>query len=574
MSQNSKHSNKKKEVVVIAEKERHKKRKSAKAQVRGHGDYTIAGVKLPSVQAVGSKVGELFGDTGSKVGGAIGSGVDWLVKQITGKGDYTMKQAALQSNHGVKDVRDIKLSGLMPLFSKGQSGSNHMVFAEVMFPVMSSQAFALQSYQINPGLVSTFPYLAGIAQNYQEYELMGMIVQYQTEESQSAINGTVGQVGLGTNYDPASTHAPQNMTGLLTLDYSKSSIGSDNIMHMIECGNTQTQIAIKQVRKDYNINGDLRFFDHGTLYVATSGFAQDGVEIGRICVTYSINLLKPTGLMSSSGKSAHLRLTGTSNAGIQTVIPLSQSLPVKLALSSVGTTIASFMMPKISGTYMMIVHSASNTAFATGNQVTSTSTDVTPRTNAFADGIASSGPCSGGQGAQLFNFNYSASNPYPVNDINFALANPPSSSAASVSWDFFFIPLEGPLERPVTARETELSQRLSRLESLVCEAKSSGEKKDEDQVYITQITPGSYGSQQVYQTPYVQNTAENLFGPPPPLPSSVASQTAVLSERVDVVHVEQSSLPPSRDEYINVAPAQKAATYGPASSLQSFIRQP
>jgi len=121
------------------------------------------------------------------------------MKHITGFGDY-----------------NISVNSLMgPAFTPPEiiNRSRESVcirHREYITDITASSAFTLQSYDINPGLVSSFPWLSAVAGNFEEYMISGMIYEFKTLSADytTASSAALGFVVMATQYNALSANFP------------------------------------------------------------------------------------------------------------------------------------------------------------------------------------------------------------------------------------------------------------------------------------------------------------------------------------------------------------------------------
>lgn len=221
---------------------------------------------------------------GSKVGGFLGNAAQNIFKRITGLGDYTISQNSLINNVGASP----------PVFNTLSDRSTVIRHREYITDVTGSVAFNLTQYAINPGLIGTFPWLSSVANNYETYQLKGMVFEYKST-SAVALNSTntaLGTVVLATQYDVAD---PQFSTkiNMENYEFSTSASPATSMMHPIECDPSKSPLARLYIRAGAPASGrDSRFYDIGNFNIATVGMQAASV-IGELWVTYEVELFKP-----------------------------------------------------------------------------------------------------------------------------------------------------------------------------------------------------------------------------------------------------------------------------------------
>ena len=146
------------------------------------------------------------------------------VDRVMGWGDYTIKKNSLAIQSAAESV---------PVFGKGEIRVRHK---EYIGTILSSEGFQTGRFFLNPGLGSTFPWLAEIAKNFEQYEWKGMIFQFMSSSGQ-AVTGTnpsLGQVIMATDYNAADSEYISKAQ-MLGTEFSNMGKPAENIMHAIEC---------------------------------------------------------------------------------------------------------------------------------------------------------------------------------------------------------------------------------------------------------------------------------------------------------------------------------------------------
>lgn len=156
--------------------------------------------------------------------------------------------------------------------------------------------FQVRSYELNPGIERTFPWLSQIAQNYEEYEFGQLVFQYKaTVNSTVAADGQVGSVVMATNYN-ASSRPFDEKGSMMQYDGSCSARTTASQVHGVECDPDKLSgSAGHYIRVKPKAGQDLKTYDHGTFQLATAGlpasFANE--TLGELWVYYTVKLRKP-----------------------------------------------------------------------------------------------------------------------------------------------------------------------------------------------------------------------------------------------------------------------------------------
>jgi len=270
-------------------KSQRNQRPKVKAMPRKKQETAQIGLLGRALRALGSAGGAALGGAvglggaGAAAGGSLGAAVSrWL-----GAGDYEVSQNSI--------VRSAKASNGIPMMHT--SGQSVVIrHREFITQVTGSINFTVkQELPINPGLSSTFPWLANIAASFQEYTIKGMVYHY-VPTSGSAVastNAALGSVMLQTSYRSTDSN-PSTKSELLNEYWASESVPCEAFCHPIECDPKENPFNVQYVRSHGIPAEDSRLmYDLGKTILATSGQQVDNTVLGDLWVTYEIELRKP-----------------------------------------------------------------------------------------------------------------------------------------------------------------------------------------------------------------------------------------------------------------------------------------
>jgi hypothetical protein len=165
---------------------------------------------------------------------------------------------------------------------------------EYVIDITSSQGFTLTSYMIDPADVATFPWLAAVAPAFEEYQILGMVVQYRPLISAADPNGnSSGAVMIATEYNSTKPNFTTK-TQMENYEYAVSCAPYRDMLHAIECAPSETTVSHKQILiGGLPPNQDRRIYTWGNLQVATQGQATSGVALGELHISFEIAFFKP-----------------------------------------------------------------------------------------------------------------------------------------------------------------------------------------------------------------------------------------------------------------------------------------
>jgi len=225
---------------------------------------------------------------------------------------------------------------------------------------------------VNPGLAASFPWLSGIAGNFQEWRLNGMLVEYISMTSPyGATADSSGTVNLSMRYDD-SIAAPASLAIAENTDKAENGRPIDNILMAVECASASRPVNVLQVRTGGLPSGqNVQFTDQGIVDICNSGQADGNIEIGEIWFIYDVAFLKPIPSAESGGNnlSDHFQLvtcTSAANLGTASVAVATNAIGGKI--NAVGTT---YTFPSYidGGTWLFVINVLGGSATASSPSV-------------------------------------------------------------------------------------------------------------------------------------------------------------------------------------------------------------
>ena len=232
--------------------------------------------------------------TGEKIGSFIGGMAQKAFKAITGFGDYTVdKNSLLEETNGPPMV----VNSGKAFTVRHREYIGEVYSGPSLAPGSSVTAFDIKAYQIQPGDRKSFPWLAPLAENFEQYRIDGMVYEYKSMYSDAVVsaatNGALGTVILATEYNSgaATFTSKQKMENY---EFAQSAKPSLSILHPIECARDQNVLSELYVRNE-SVSGlqDIRMYDFGKFQIATQGLASTNLLLGELWVTYEITFMKP-----------------------------------------------------------------------------------------------------------------------------------------------------------------------------------------------------------------------------------------------------------------------------------------
>jgi hypothetical protein len=144
----------------------------------------------------------------------------------------------------------------------------------------STGTYSANSYRINAGDTTTFPWLSSIARNFEKYKFSALGVAFVSGQATSM----PGKVGLGIDYDPTD-EAPSNRVEFFTLTAHTEAAPWDNLVLNIPCkGGFRFT--------DQSSESDARLIDMGQILVMNDLATADSI-LGDLIVSYTVELTEP-----------------------------------------------------------------------------------------------------------------------------------------------------------------------------------------------------------------------------------------------------------------------------------------
>lgn len=348
-------------------------------------EVTRLGAALRGLGALGgSAVGSLFG--APSAGGGVGRQLGASLSKWLGSGDYELTTNSI--------VQSAKSRDSIPAMHR-ENQSIIIRHKEYLGEILGSTGFTVQqTYNINPGLGSTFPWLAAIAAKFQEYTLRGMVFHY-APTSGTAVGTSstaLGSVMIQTTYR-AGDSAPTTKQEMLNEYWSSEMVPFEAGCHPIECDPRENPYNLHYVRTGALPAGsDQLLYDMGTTFVATSGMQTNNV-VGDLWVTYEIELKKPMLVSGVTDPAAGFSMQIADSAGSITASTLfngTQTLgngTLAGAITLSGNVIT--IPQQLAGWFYVYVNTEATTTFSacnftTGVAVTGCSLALGTRTTSVA----------------------------------------------------------------------------------------------------------------------------------------------------------------------------------------------
>lgn len=249
---------------------------------------------------------------GEKIGSFIGGLAQNAIGTIFGAGEYTQvlgneigvessdieTNAIPQVNSLVKPVN----SNIVSRMHGNEEGAVRIVKREFVGTINIATGVTNYEFTIGPNNQRVFPWLAGICQHWQKYQIMGLAAEY-VPTSGAAVTSApaLGQVAMAFIYDTttgASSFPTGNLSAMLNFDGAISMSPAAAGVCYLECDPELTNQPVKLVAPNPLVTIPLIYssqnFYAAKLQILTSGAS--GLlpfQAGQLWITYEICLYNP-----------------------------------------------------------------------------------------------------------------------------------------------------------------------------------------------------------------------------------------------------------------------------------------
>jgi len=187
------------------------------------------------------------------------------------------------------------------------NGNRTVVFEEYVQDIITSAttlAFTAASFPLQPGLSTLFAWLAEQAINYQEYRFKRVCFRFETDQT----TGIAGKVMYAFSPDAADP-TPVNKQEMLEYGIKgKSAVWQEFTMPVPVEEALGTRRYIRSGTLAANL--DIKTYDLGVLFVATSGVVAASANIGELYIQYEVELITPVVQSLAAAQARGLLING------------------------------------------------------------------------------------------------------------------------------------------------------------------------------------------------------------------------------------------------------------------------
>ena len=229
--------------------------------------------------------------------GSIGSQRDTGGASLSaGMGDYSVPGLGTVDNAIVG--AGYSSAGIPQFAPHHSSGTFSKVeFLQSIYAPQTTGAFQNTVLPLNPGLQQTFPWLALVAPQFEEYEFLQLMFYWRPMVSDfNSGTGQTGEVIMVTQYNPSDPPFIDTLRAK-SYDMAMSCKASLSMNHGVECDPTKNSGAAGKYIRVGPLTGDtdIKQYDLGNLNVIVTGTPAEynGQLLGELWVAYTVQLRKP-----------------------------------------------------------------------------------------------------------------------------------------------------------------------------------------------------------------------------------------------------------------------------------------
>jgi hypothetical protein len=177
-----------------------------------------------------------------------------------------------------------------PINVSSKSGTGRRIqHRELLASIIGKDTFTIgNTFELNPGIAATFPWLAAQAIYWEQYKFHKLKFEYVTRCSTSQ----AGSVIMAPDYD-ASDAAPTTEQNLSTYQDSVEDAPWKDITTVLNPSSMHPDGPKKFVRNTNFVYGDIKTFDVGKFFLATTDCGAGDPKIGKLWVEYDVELFVP-----------------------------------------------------------------------------------------------------------------------------------------------------------------------------------------------------------------------------------------------------------------------------------------
>lgn len=336
-------------------------RRARRARLRqqGRGAYRALGARVLNGRGgFWDDVKGFFRGAGKPLIGAAGKVLDNFVP---GSGAIVSGISRLVGLGAYQPVRNNTiLASPVPFMHSTIDDGVRIAHHEYLGNLSMSSNLVNTRFPINPGLPSVFPWLSQIAENFQEYQFMGLVFYFRSTSAEAvagssnyALGSVMGAVQYNVNDQP-----PVTQSEFLTLAGATDGKPGQDQLFPVECDPMKSVFRTHFVRRGLTGIADLAQYDVGVMNLATVG-GQGAYPAGQVWVAYDVKLCKP----QKGERNPVFELLNNDQADLTKTSGLTLGTMTQVTCNSLGVSYSpgddTVLIPaSMSGRYEMIAYGA------------------------------------------------------------------------------------------------------------------------------------------------------------------------------------------------------------------------
>jgi len=167
---------------------------------------------------------------------------------------------------------------------------SRIIHREPLGVLLGTQGFNVTTFNINPGLATTFPWLSPQALGYESYKFNALHIEY--DHTINEFTG-LGRIVMAPDYDSSDSPPTSMIQAEQMVDNVMGAVTRDWKCTLRPRG--MGIIGPKRYTRSgaLSANEDIKLYDIAQLHVCTSGQTTNAVEIGQLWIVYDVTLFEP-----------------------------------------------------------------------------------------------------------------------------------------------------------------------------------------------------------------------------------------------------------------------------------------
>lgn len=208
----------------------------------------------------------------------------------TQKQNKTNRSKSLNKSTNVQGNRISNISKVSTgskLIKKSPKNEIRITKREFIGEVQPQPGWSLLRYEINPGVVKTFPWLSGVAKNFEKYVINKLTIEYRTGQS----TFIPGKIQMAPDFD-ADDPSPASKKELLSYTMAVDGPLWQNFNLTIPKGYLMNQKKY-YIRVSEQEIPDKKFYDPCNIFIGCDQTNTELSYLGEIWIDYDITLYEP-----------------------------------------------------------------------------------------------------------------------------------------------------------------------------------------------------------------------------------------------------------------------------------------